>query len=57
MNLFLNLSTVVVLSLFRLLYKQTSYTSFDEGPRSLGGPVSVFLLSGKIFLRGSGCYD
>jgi len=31
---------------------QTSYTSFDKGPRSEEGPVLVFVPPAKISLRG-----
>jgi len=31
---------------------QTSITNFDEDPEVRGGPVSVSVPSGKMFLRG-----
>jgi len=38
--------------IYILITIQTSYRNFDEGPRSLGDSVSVFVLLGKISPRG-----
>ena len=48
-NPFLNLSMVTVLSVFWLLYKQS--TQVWRGPQKPKGPISVFVLSCKISLR------